>query len=109
MLAVGASSPGTTIVIENIFNEAPVRLKNVHTENEILNIKSFLRNLSILHHDIAWNFSDLETGKTLLNLEPKSSVMDRFLDIHPSVQSFKMTVSICLIYNLLHNFELYLS
>ena len=94
MLTVGASCSGTTIIIENIFNHAPVRLKNVHVENEILNIKTFLRHLSILHHDITWNFTDLDTGKSLLSLEPKASVMDRFLDIHPSIESFKMTVSI---------------
>jgi DNA mismatch repair ATPase MutL len=85
---------GTSVFVENIYKNLPVRLKSIRMENEIFQIKLFIQKLSLIHHRISWTLFSMKNRKSYLNLLPQSSVISRFDELHAFTMKDKLQVII---------------
>eukprot|EP01041_Mallomonas_annulata_P006438 gene6438-13012_t len=81
---------GTIIKLTDLFYNVPVRRKTMRTNIELMKIKYFIKNISILHHNVSFTLFDQPTNKVLLKLIPDVSVAARISTLHTSTLLCKM-------------------
>ena len=82
ILTLGSSHAGTEIVIKNVFNGFPVRLKTLKIDYEINKVKEFIRNISILYYTRTWCLYYLNDGKVIQTVGGHKCTLSRFNFVH---------------------------
>lgn len=83
------SKSGTIISVQNLFSLFPIRKKSLVKAKEINLIKEFIKNMSIIHHNISWTVYDQDEEKFILSLSKEKSVTDALLKIYGSDKILK--------------------
>ena len=89
----GHNESGTKVHVRNIFDQIPVRRKAFRLEEEVLAVKDFMRNMSILHHTVTWSLvlgqpdsvqlqSNISACKYVLAIVPQRSVSKQLLCLY---------------------------
>lgn len=88
------SKSGTKVMIKNLFHNVPVRQASTRSILELNLIKEFIKNMSVLHHQVSWNLIDSATKmKNVIKLDLESSVAARFASYHGEHVLNRMKVS----------------
>jgi DNA mismatch repair ATPase MutL len=87
---------GTIVLCQNIFGSLPVRQKSLNRMGEMMKIKAFVQNMSVLHHPVEFSVCSTETGRNssdglILFLVPLRSVAARISYLHSAALLAKMT------------------
>jgi len=86
-------SHGTTIFVQDLFYNLPVRRKASKGNNELLKVREFVQRMSILHYGISWVCVDTSCNRILFKCYPNSSVSSRLGSLYSTtiVRSMKVT------------------
>ena len=81
---------GTTVVAKNMFQNCIVRRKSTNKLHELMKIKEYINQMSILHHQIAWTLYNSSNGQQLIHIPPHISVASRFCHLYGADQMSTM-------------------
>lgn len=79
-------SNGTTVTIEGLFNDLPVRQKRMKKEFEFEEVINFLRSMSIIHPQVSITLRDDITGKILFERSKHQNVIQSFINLYPDIE-----------------------
>jgi DNA mismatch repair protein MutL len=75
-------SPGTLIIVRDLFNNIMVRQKCMKSSIEIANIKDFIYRMSILHYSVSFRVFDISLRKDIILLPIRESVASKFASLY---------------------------
>ena len=84
---------GTTLLVENLFYNLPVRRKSTKPASEISKIRECIHRLSVLHHNVRWLLYDTNNHKELLKFNREDSVLCRIESLYGPWISTALRVS----------------
>ena len=88
-------SIGTSVSANSIFHSLTVRQKSMKPLAEIIKIKDFVKNMSLLHYGVQFTVIDVTSagrGTELLRFPSQQSVAARFSHCHSNAQLSKLMV-----------------
>ena len=75
---------GTKVHVKDIFSCCPVRRKALQKHSELTKIKEFVRQISIIRHNVTWNLYDAASDEILFKVSGSRSVASRISAIFGS-------------------------
>ena len=89
---VPQKNEGTTILVQEIFYNIPVRRKATKSATEISRIKELVGRLSVVNYSVSFVVYDYASRKTVLNIPQDRSLKLRLIRLHSEEIFSKMTV-----------------
>jgi DNA mismatch repair ATPase MutL len=84
----------TTILLKFIFHQIAVRRKSLNPAAELAAIKELIVNLSLLHHNVTWTFTDVSNNTCVFHSAGQQSVLKRIVSNYGLEVMTKM-VEVC--------------
>ncbi|KAI8584251.1 hypothetical protein K450DRAFT_218879 [Umbelopsis ramanniana AG] len=85
-------SPGTTVVVRDLFHKHPIRRKQIEHERlrkmsasgdrTLIDIKRSIEKLALTRYDVAWTLNDLSSRHRILNMKAYDSPLKMFQCIY---------------------------
>lgn len=89
---------GTTVTVNDIFHNIPVRRKCIRPSSELPRVKEIVRKMAVLHYRVSFVLYDHGGRKIVLNIPQDISISPRVVRLHSAAVLSSMTVSVCVIF-----------
>lgn len=92
--SVRRDTQGTTVIIQDIFHNIPVRRVSLKSQSEIFRIRELINKMAVLHYRVGFILYDYYSKKMLVNVPQDLSLSSRLSRFHPESVARNMEVGI---------------
>ncbi|KAL3287242.1 hypothetical protein HHI36_001718 [Cryptolaemus montrouzieri] len=85
-------SNGTTVTIDGLLHNLPVRQKRMKPEFELEEVTTFLKSISIIHPQVSISLREDSNGNLLFKSLKYNNVIQSFISLHPDIKEEDLTV-----------------
>ncbi|KAK9873913.1 hypothetical protein WA026_002265 [Henosepilachna vigintioctopunctata] len=92
LLVKNRQSNGTTVTVDGLFNNLPVRQKVIKKEYELEEIITLIKRLSVIYPQVSFSLRNDLTGKLILKCQKYDNVIQSLISLYPDIKESDLTV-----------------